>query len=108
MNTGDCLKTFSGHQSHINQIQLCQDEICFLSLSYDGILKQWSLKSGQCVHTMDDNKYDKISVFTVLKTGNLVTGSRNGRIKIWSTNENKIEKDQQIENKLKKKFCNLI
>ena len=108
LNTGECSETFNGHQSQINQIQLCQDEICFLSLSYDGILKQWNFKTGQCVHTMDDNKNDRISSFTVLKTENLVTGSRNGRIKIWSTNQNKIEKDQKIEKKIRKKFCNFI
>ena len=53
METGDCLRTYTGHKSGICKIELSFDSSYFLTSSYDRTIKVWKIDKSECLHTLD-------------------------------------------------------
>ncbi|CAF1037864.1 unnamed protein product [Brachionus calyciflorus] len=85
LRSGLCLKTFIGHQNYPIEIQETKNgEI--VSLDREGVLNFWDQKTGAIILSLTNslNLNDFISCFRILESGDLVTGSENGLIQMWS------------------------
>ncbi|RNA40128.1 WD40 repeat-containing [Brachionus plicatilis] len=86
LETGECLKTFIGHKNFINDIQETRNgEI--VSFDVNGMLKFWNIETGCCMLSLSSEANDIWSCFRILQSGKLVTGSRAGKIQIWSSEQ---------------------
>jgi len=52
LKSGRTLKEFRGHTSFVNYAMLTIDNHQIISCSSDGTVKVWSVKSGECLHTI--------------------------------------------------------
>lgn len=96
LKTYECTKTFSGLETCAVDIQVSRNKD-IISLSEDGVLKLWDYETGECMDNFRDNR-NQISCFCLLsRTGGLVSGSVDGKIKIWT--ENKSLKECLNENR---------
>jgi WD40 repeat protein len=51
VSTGEVLKTFIGHTSAVNSINLSNENNFLISGSNDKTLKLWDVKTGECIRT---------------------------------------------------------
>ncbi len=80
--TGDCLKTFQGHQGFLRTfLQLTGETLA--SRSDDNTIKIWNLQTGNCLKTLEGHSA-WVSTFIVLADGSLASGSSDYTIKIWN------------------------
>lgn len=71
------------HQNIYFLLQTCFCNWCFLSSGWsDGRLRGLGAESGRVLWTMDDAHYGGVNAVTALKTGFVVTGGRDGRVRL--------------------------
>ena len=79
MNTGDCVKTFTGHQYTVMSLQFDSNKI--VSGSADQTIKIWDVKTGQCSNTLPGHTEVVMSVkFDATK---IVSGSADKTVVVW-------------------------
>jgi WD40 repeat-containing protein SMU1 len=55
LKSGKTLKMFRGHSSYVNDIKCTQDGNQIISVSSDGTIKIWDIKSTECLYTFIPN-----------------------------------------------------
>ena len=82
--SGNLLHELVGHTMQVGAIQMDQEFVVTSSL--DGSMKVWSVETGACIHTIDD---DHTRGILSLKMHGpiLVSGSKDGTLRIWNVRE---------------------
>lgn len=96
------MKEFKGHNSFVNEVIFTPDNHSVLSVSSDGTIKMWNMKTTECVHTFKslggtgavDIPINNISLlpknpdhFVVCnKTNTVVIMNMQGQVKITASN----------------------
>ncbi|NXA21920.1 FBW10 protein, partial [Ibidorhyncha struthersii] len=76
--SGACMKVFNGHRGTITCLDLHEEQ--FVSGARDGMVKVWSLESGQCLKTLKHSS----AVWAVKMDGTrVVSGCDRGLVKVW-------------------------
>lgn len=96
-NWSACLQTLVDHEEQVKAVAYSKDGKWLLSGSDDGTAKLWDAETGTCMHTLSDHgmephrwrsgEYQRAAVrMAAFSTDNqrLVTGSRNGIVKLWN------------------------
>lgn len=55
LKSGKCMKEFRGHSSFVNDVTFTADHHTIISVGSDGLIKIWSLKTTEAVHTYKSN-----------------------------------------------------
>uniref|UniRef100_A0A8C0UJW4 F-box/WD repeat-containing protein 10-like n=1 Tax=Cyanistes caeruleus TaxID=156563 RepID=A0A8C0UJW4_CYACU len=79
IHSGVCVRTFTGHYATVTCLDSHQEHV--VSGAGDGMVKVWSLKSGNCLRTLMHNS----PVWAVRMDGtHVVSGGHQGLVKVWS------------------------
>ena len=102
LNSFQCLSTFEGHLGSVLDF-IGIDEKRLASVSSDGLLKVWDLKTGTNVGNFDAHE-DKIwSVTYSEATKEIITAGRDGNIFFWTDKtDEKREEERQKANEIVK------
>jgi WD40 repeat protein len=81
VNSGNCLRTLTGHKSYISSIKKISNTQIATS-SWDNTIKIWDIKTGECVRNLNEHK----SWIECIKihNGMLITGSGDSTVKFWN------------------------
>ncbi|MCG6138663.1 MAG: hypothetical protein MET45_29390, partial [Nostoc sp. LLA-1] len=52
VNTGECLKMFTGHTNRVWSVKFSPDGEMLTSASHDETIKLWSVRTGECYKTL--------------------------------------------------------
>ncbi|CAF0775188.1 unnamed protein product [Brachionus calyciflorus] len=112
LESGICLKTFIGHRNYPIDIQETKNGQ-IVSLDREGVLNFWDPKSGSLTFSLTRSLNDFFSCFRILESGELVTGSENGMIQMWSNEPIFFNHFIEFEEDYKKtstnrKICNIL
>eukprot|EP00746_Dinoflagellata_sp_MGD_P146185 gnl/MRDRNA2_/MRDRNA2_78696_c0_seq1.p1 gnl/MRDRNA2_/MRDRNA2_78696_c0~~gnl/MRDRNA2_/MRDRNA2_78696_c0_seq1.p1 ORF type:complete len:521 (+),score=86.41 gnl/MRDRNA2_/MRDRNA2_78696_c0_seq1:71-1564(+) len=81
--TGECLKTFEGHENAVSAIAADRHRQLVLSGSNDDTLKLWDLANGQCLKTFEGHD-DCVNTLSVdWKELRAVSGSGDRTLRLW-------------------------
>ncbi|CAM0142552.1 unnamed protein product [Umbelopsis sp. WA50703] len=81
LETGNPVKVFKGHNGPVTSLSLTPDEQTLFTGSWDKTIKQWDVKSGECVKTLIGHT-DFVKV--ILLVGKyLFSGSADSHIRQW-------------------------
>ena len=56
METGECLRTFVGHERRVRSVDVSSDGETIVSGSMDTTLKVWCLDQDQCLRTLQPSR----------------------------------------------------
>jgi phospholipase A-2-activating protein len=90
----DPLLIFQGHTGPVNSVDINGSIV--VSGSWDATAKIWDLESGQCTKTLEGHAY-AVTVF-INSRGEIVTGSQDGVLHLWSAEGIKIKSVQAHSN----------
>lgn len=82
--SGDCLRTFVGHQGEVLSVCLSLDNQLALSGSGDKTLKLWETATGRCLKTIEghENSVNAVCIFSDAKFA--LSASADNTIKLWN------------------------
>jgi WD40 repeat protein/transcriptional regulator with XRE-family HTH domain len=83
INTGECLKTYTGHTNWILSIAFSPDGQTLFSSSPDRLVKQWEVSTGKCIKTFTGHQNWVMSVAVSPDGQTLVSSSGDQTIKLW-------------------------
>jgi WD40 repeat protein len=52
VETGECIKTYTGHSSSVESVSYSIDNHRIVSVSSDNIIKEWDVETGECIRTI--------------------------------------------------------
>jgi hypothetical protein len=81
--TGECLRTFAGHNEGVKSVCLSPDGRSALSGSYDKTLKLWDVATGQCLRTLVGHTHSVQAVAVSADSRWAVSGSDDKTLKLW-------------------------
>ncbi|XP_074640387.1 phospholipase A-2-activating protein-like [Tubulanus polymorphus] len=92
--SGECVQTYYGHSNFIYSIAILPNGQDFVTSGEDRTMRVW--KGGECVQTIT---HPATSVWTVctLSNGDVITGSSDGMIRIFSESPDRIAEPEQIQ-----------
>jgi WD40 repeat protein len=82
MTTGDCIHTYTGHQSSVTSVAIGIDVSWFVSGSRDKTLKRWDMTTGDCIHTYTGHQSSVTSVAISFNNHHIISCGGD-EIKIW-------------------------
>ena len=83
VETGECVRTFTGHTNWVMSVCLTSDDKRLLTGSNDDTGKLWSVETGECVRTFEGHTNGVLSVCLTSDDRRLVTGSRDETAMLW-------------------------
>lgn len=84
LNTGELLRTFTGHSDIVWSVTFSPDGQILASCSEDKTLKIWKLDTGELLHTLLGHSEGVVSITFSPDGKILVSGSGDKTVKIWS------------------------
>ncbi|KAG2188490.1 hypothetical protein INT44_001244 [Umbelopsis vinacea] len=91
LETGNAVKIFKGHDGPATSIALSPDEQTLFTGSWDKTVKQWDVKTGECVKTFIGHTDFVKSILLVGKF--LFSGSADAHIRQWDTTTGECVRD---------------
>ena len=89
VDTGECVRTLTGHSHRVHSLQLLANEWQVLaSGSFDSTIKIWNLDTGECIRTLKGHSSFIMSL-QLLPNNTLASGSYDTTIKIWNVDSGK-------------------
>lgn len=82
---GYAKRSLRGHNHYVQDVVLSMDAQYCLSGSWDGTLRLWDLKNGNCTRTFIGHTKDVLSVAFSVDNRQIVSGSRDKTIRLWNT-----------------------
>ena len=91
--TGQHIRTLTGHSKYVMALSLIPNSNCIISGSWDSTMKVWDMDTGNCVHTISLSFFaaEKISLSADAKY--LVAGGCGGNFTIWDFESKKLIKE---------------
>ena len=83
VSSGQCLRTFEGHEWAVNSVSLCADGRFAISGSNDKTLKLWEVSTGLCLRTFEGHRYCVNSVCLSADGRFAISGSSDNTLKLW-------------------------
>jgi WD40 repeat protein len=83
VQTGRCLRTFTGQTERVNSVYLSADSRFALSGSSDSTLKLWNVQTGQCLQTFEGHTSEVKSVCLSADSRFALSGSYDETLKLW-------------------------
>ena len=83
LRTGECLRTFEGHEDWVRSVSLSADDRYCLSGSRDKTLRLWEVSTGKCLRTFEGHTDPVTSVCLSQDGGYALSGSRDKTLKLW-------------------------
>ncbi len=80
VNSGECLRTFTGHLDAISCVEVLTNER-IMSGSSDKTIKIWNVQTGDCLQTLEGHT-DFLRCIKVLCEERIISGSYDGEIRI--------------------------
>ncbi|KAM3215253.1 hypothetical protein ACQJBY_067310 [Aegilops geniculata] len=90
--------TLSGHSDWVYRVDFfrCDGQQYLISGSRDKTAKIWDLQKKKCVHTLE-HECHVYSVFAHPSLPVLVTGTRNGAVRVWSSTDFRLKKKLEVD-----------
>ena len=79
--TGECIKTFEGHEGPVNCVRQVTNDI-LVSGSDDKLIKLWDIKTDEC-KTLQGHLDRVYTLLTIPEEKLIISGSRDKTIKVW-------------------------
>ncbi|XP_010783847.1 transducin beta-like protein 3 [Notothenia coriiceps] len=110
-----CFKTFEGHDASVLKIIFVSRGTQLLTSGSDGLVKLWTIKTNECVKTLDAHQDKVWGLHSSQKDNKIVTGSADSNITVWvdvtevelaeeqAKQEDQILKQQELSNLLHEK-----
>ena len=94
VKSGECIKTFYGHQDKVKSICYSPDGKYLASGSWDRTIKIWKASSGECIKTFENDNNDAINSICYSPDGKYLasgSGNSNGHsaVDIWEVDTGK-------------------
>ncbi|CAJ0918669.1 19262_t:CDS:2 [Entrophospora sp. SA101] len=83
-STGQCLRTFVGHDNWVRGLAFHPSGKFLLSVSDDKTLKIWDVKTGRCTKTLEAHAHFVTCIAFNTGTPVVATGSVDQTVKIWA------------------------
>jgi WD40 repeat protein/serine/threonine protein kinase len=83
IETGQCLRTFTGHENSVESVCMSVDGRLALSGSYDKTLRLWDIETGQCLRTFTGHTSSVESVCMSADGRLVLSGDDDGTLKLW-------------------------
>jgi WD40 repeat protein/tetratricopeptide (TPR) repeat protein len=83
VSTGECIRTFEGHQEGVYSVAFSPDGCCVLSGSSDRTLKLWEVSTGECIRTYEGHQEGVYSVAFSPDGCCVLSGSSDRTLKLW-------------------------
>ncbi len=89
--TGECLKTISGHNRPVLSVAFSGDGNTIASCGAHSIIKLWNVLTGECFQTIEERACYIIKLKYNLKLNSLIlaSGHTSGIVKLWDINNGK-------------------
>ncbi|NTW70230.1 MAG: hypothetical protein HGB23_10375, partial [Chlorobiaceae bacterium] len=83
--TGNCIRTFTGHSGGVFSCAFSHDNNFILSGSYDNTLKVWDAKTGNCIRTLSGHSGWVNSCAFSHDNNFILSGSYDNTLKVWDS-----------------------
>ena len=87
--TGQCLRIFEGHESHVYSVCLSSDNRWALSGSCDKTLRLWDVATGQCLRIFEGHAESVTSVYLSSDSRFALSGSSDKTLRLWDVTTGK-------------------
>ena len=98
---GEILMNLKGHEGIVNSLSSFKNLLA--SGSWDNTCRIWDLETGACIKILDDHKFAVTCLF--LENGQLLTGSQNGILHLWTEKFEKIKEIKAHDNIIREIRC---
>jgi guanine nucleotide-binding protein subunit beta-2-like 1 protein len=78
-------RSLTGHSHFVADVAISNDGSYVLSGSWDGTMRLWDIKTGECARSFIGHEKDVLSVAFSGGNRRIVSGSRDKTIKLWNT-----------------------
>lgn len=105
INPKACLRTISAHGDPVTGVSFTADATLLASSSYDGLLRLWDVRTGQCCKTMvSDDSAAPLGGVTYSLNGQFVMApALDSTVRIWRVNNGKVVR--AFKGHVNRKFC---
>jgi small GTP-binding protein len=84
METGRCLRVFTGHSARVNAVAWSGDQRRALSCAGDKSIRLWDVETGRCLQTIEDSRLNVwIVAWSVDQRRALSGGSEENTLRLW-------------------------
>jgi hypothetical protein len=87
LESGECLRTLTGHESYVLRVQVTPDGRSAVSGGFDGLVKVWDLASGRCLATRRCADQHVRDLAVAGDGGGMVSCGQDGRLRVWTLPE---------------------
>merc|ERR1719281_538354 len=84
VESGECVKTFEGHENGVNSAVFSADSTQVLTASSDRTAKLWNVESGECVKTFVGHRNSVNSAVFSADSTQVLTASYDYTVKLWN------------------------
>ena len=90
VQTGSCLRTFSGHKEPVAALAWTGDQRIVASGSFDRCVRIWDVPSSECLRVLAGHRSYVRSVDFSQSEGQLLSGSGDGVVRLWELATGKV------------------
>ena len=83
VETGECIKTFEGHNSCVFSVCFSSDGKKIASGSWDKTVRVWNVETGECIKTFEGHNSSVWSVCFSSDGKKIASGSWDKTVRVW-------------------------
>ena len=87
-DTGEEVKRYIGHSNKIHDFCIKNDELMFVSASWDGLIKEWDLVDALQTKRLSNGSQKKYAVAYSANQQFIASGGEDRNITLWNTKNN--------------------